>query len=199
MQICGVKIAESLEPNMSEIMEFIDTSLDMSALKENRRLEMLSHTYDELVSIFKTPPAASVLGLKGEVDGCTLASSNGWGNFLTWISTHTPYPGVWIGKGFTSVNDKEGLGYNRFKLFGIEHSSMRFVTGPGLSLVDNKSVLLMDYRPYLNPLWMLHALDEIRQLDESNYLLCGHWKWPFAGRSQFLFYHIYGPIGEFKD
>ena len=56
----------------------------------------------------------------------------------------------------------------------------------------------MDYHPYFNPLGMLHALDEIRQLDESNYLLCGHWKWPFAGRSQTLFYHIYGPTGDFK-
>ena len=168
-------------------------------LIDNRKAEMLAYSYDELIEIFKTLPAANVNVLKGEVDGCTLAARNGWGNLLTWVSTHSPYPGIWKGKGFSQINDKQGFGYNRFSLFGVEHQSMRFVTGPGLSVVDNKPVLLMDYRPYVNPLGMLHALDEIRQLDDNNYLLCGHWKWPLFGRSQNLFYHIYGPIGEFKD
>ncbi|MBV1920007.1 MAG: hypothetical protein KUG73_04950 [Pseudomonadales bacterium] len=166
---------------------------------ENRRKELRSYSHDELIDIFSTLEPASIEVLQGEVDGCTLASKGRWGNIITWLSTHTPFPGVWLGKGFTSNRDNTGRGYNRFTLFGIEHRSMRFATGPGLSLVDSKPVMLMDYKPYFNPLGLLSALDEIRQLDDNNYLLCGHWKWPFFGRSQILFYHIYGPLGKFKD
>jgi len=165
---------------------------------KNRRLEMLSYNYDQLVSLFLTLPAADVTGLVGEVNGSTLASKNNFGALLTWVSTHSPYPGVWLGKGFSAVSNNSGVGYNRFLLMGREIRTMRFQTGPGVSLLDNKPVLLMDYRPYSNVLGMVHALDEIRQLDENNYLLCGHWQWPLAGRSQTLFYHIYGPTGAYK-
>lgn len=166
---------------------------------ENRRKELCSYSYGELINLFCTLEPASIDVLQGEVDGCTLASKGRWGGVINWLSTHAPFPGVWLGKGFTSNRDNTGRGYNRFSFFGIEHRSMRFATGPGLSLVDNKPVMLMDYKPYLNPPGLLSALDEIRQLDENNYLLCGHWKWPFFGKSQFFFYHIYGPLGKFND
>jgi len=180
-------------------MEALNPLSSGSTPSDNRREELFSYDYNKLVALFKTLPAANVNVLQGEVDGSTLATKNRWGDFLTWISTHTPYPGLWIGKGFTPKDKETGHGYNRFKILGFEHRSMRFATKPGNSIIDNKPVMIMDYRPYLNPLGLLHAIDEIRQLDDNNYLLCGYWRWPLIGQSQFLFYHIHGPVRPFRE
>lgn len=167
---------------------------------DNRREELKSYNFDELIALFKTLPPGNIQKLQGEVLGTTLATQNKWGDFLTWISTHSIYPGIWFGKGFIADNNSpiSGKGYNRFKRFGKEKRNMRFVTRQDVSAVDGKPVMMMDYKPVGNALGWIKALDEIRQLDENNYLLCGYWFWPLLGRSQFLMYHIYGPVNEYK-
>lgn len=168
-------------------------------MKPSLRESLLSSSHDELVKLYKSLPAADINVLQGEVDGQILAGKNSWGNVLSWLSTHSPYPGIWKGKGYQAVNQTTGRGYNRFNFFGIEHRSMRFETRADVSRLDNRPVMMMDYKPYMNPLGLLRALDEVRQIDEHNYLLCGYWSWPLFGPSQVLFYHVYGPVGPFND
>lgn len=175
----------------------------MQATSNNQRDKLKSLNFEQLIELFKTLPPAQINKLQGVVTGITLATGNKWGDFLTWISTHMIYPGFWFGKGFTADQNGHsafsGRGYNRFHFFGKEIRSMRFVTQQDKSAVDGKPVMMMNYKPAGNILGWINALDEIRQLDENNYLLCGYWYWPLIGRSQFLMYHIYGPVGEYKS
>ncbi len=170
---------------------------------DNQRNKLKALDFEQLIELFKTLPPAQINKLQGEVMGTTLATSNKWGDFLTWISTHMIYPGNWFGKGFFADQQGQsyasGKGYNRFRFFGKEIRSMRFVTRLDKSAVDAKPVMMMDYKPVGNALGWINALDEIRQLDDNNYLLCGYWYWPLIGRSQFLMYHIYGPVDTYKD
>ena len=170
---------------------------------DNRRDELKALNFEQLIQLFKTLPPADIQKLQGEVAGTILPATNTWGDILSWLSTHTPFPGNWVGKGFKANIPKNGKangkGYNRFLILGMENRSMRFVTSIQASAVDGKPVLMMDYKPVNNFLGWIKALDEVRQLDENNYLLCGYWFWPILGRSQFMMYHIYGPIGEFQD
>lgn len=175
----------------------------MHAAPDNRREELKALKFNQLIELYKTLPAANIEVLQGEVAGTILAATNTQGDILSWLSTHTPFPGNWVGKGYKFTERKNGkpygVGYNRFKFFGKEIHSMRFITRMDVSAVDGKPVMMMDYKPVNNFLGWISALDEVRQLDKHNYLLCGYWTWPLLGRSQFMMYHIYGPQGQFKE
>jgi hypothetical protein len=170
---------------------------------DNRREELKLCNFKQLIGLYKTLPAADISKLQGEVVGTIMATPNKLGDVISWISTHLPFPGNWFGKGYYADQQGKssisGIGYNRFRFFGKEIRSMRFVTRQDVSAVDGKPVMMMDYKPVGNALGWIKALDEVRQLDENNYLLCGYWFYPLIGRSQFFMYHIYGPIGAYKD
>lgn len=160
------------------------------------QLGRLSHA--ELLTLFGTLAPPNVAQFQGEFLGRTLAAVDTMGAIVTWASTHLPLPGRWFGKGFTASSDSTGHGYNRFSFLGLESHTMRFDTRIDDSRIDGKPVLLMDYAPKRNPLAGLRALDEIRQLDDMNYLLCGYFTWPIIGVSQVFTYHLYGPVGPFE-
>lgn len=161
--------------------------------------ELKSSSYQELIKLYQTLPAAQMDILHGEVEGCILPTESTFGNMLSWLSTHMPFPGVWQGKGYQPSSHDSGIGYNRFNFFGKEIHTMRFATRQDVSAVDGKPVFMMDYKPYFNFLGWLSSLDEVRQIDDMNYLLCGYWQWPLIGRSQYFLYHIYGPVRPFKQ
>ncbi len=179
------------------------TMADAHAATDNRREELKAYDFKQLITLYKTLPAAKIDVLQGEVLGTILATPNKLGDVISWISTHLPFPGTWFGKGFHAEEKGKsnvlGKGYNRFRFFGKEMRSMRFITRPDISAVDGNPVMMMDYKPMGNALGWIKALDEVRQLDNNNYLLCGYWFYPLIGRSQFFMYHIYGPVSEFKD
>jgi len=173
----------------------IDAAL---AAADNRGAEFSRYSHPELLDIFGGLAPPSVSDFQGEFFGRTLASIDTVGAVVTWASTHLPLPGRWFGKGFTATGEHGGHGYNRFSFLGLESHTMRFDTRLDRSSIDDKPILLMDYGPKANPLAYLRARDEIRQIDDMNYLLCGYFTWPLIGRSQVFTYHLYGPVGPFE-
>jgi len=177
----------------------LSPTLENEAPAPNRATELKALSFQDLTALYRSLPAARLDVLQGEVEGTTLAAASTFGNALSWLSTHSPFPGVWKGKGFERRDDRSGHGYNRFNWLGREHRSMRFHTRLARSRIDGEPVLLMNYEPVFNLLGLLKAHDEVRQLDDRNYIMRGYWQWPVLGQSPVLFYHVYGPVRPFRD
>jgi hypothetical protein len=78
----------------------------------------------------------------------------------------------WLGKSFKTQADGRGEGFNRNLMRDGTIARMnRYITYPGVSVIDNKPVIILDYSPFDNdPSRELNMTGELRKLSRFNYL-----------------------------
>ncbi|KAK7900209.1 hypothetical protein LTR67_003955 [Exophiala xenobiotica] len=78
----------------------------------------------------------------------------------------------WLGKSFKTQADGKGEGFNRNLMRDGTIARMnRYITYPGVSVIDNEPVIILDYSPFDNaPSRELNMTGELRKLSRFNYL-----------------------------
>lgn len=85
---------------------------------------------------------------------------------------------VWEGKTFQAASDTRGVGHNRVhipKALGRQNL-FPFETSFGPSAIDGKSTLVLDYDLAVNPTYIRHIHDEIREVAPGLFLGPAMWK-----------------------
>ncbi len=85
---------------------------------------------------------------------------------------------VWEGKTFQASSDTRGVGHNRvFVPRALGHQNLfPFETSFGPSALDGKPTLILDYDLDVNPSYIRHVHDEIREVSPGLFLGPAMWK-----------------------
>lgn len=85
---------------------------------------------------------------------------------------------VWEGKTFASASDTRGMGHNRVNLPRVlgRQNLFPFATSFGASAIDGKPTLILDYDLDVNPSFIRHVHDEIREVSPGLFLGPAMWK-----------------------
>jgi hypothetical protein len=85
---------------------------------------------------------------------------------------------VWEGKTFQASSDSRGVGHNRVFIPGVfgHQNLFPFATSFGSSAIDGKPTLILDYDLDVNPGYIRHIHDEIREVAEGLFLGPAMWK-----------------------
>ncbi|HEY6035310.1 MAG TPA: hypothetical protein VIV58_13650 [Kofleriaceae bacterium] len=85
---------------------------------------------------------------------------------------------VWEGKSFEASSDSHGMGFNRVNGAGVlgRQNLFPFATSFGPSAIDGKPTLILDYDLAVNPGYIRHVHDEIREVSPGVFLGPAMWK-----------------------
>ena len=85
---------------------------------------------------------------------------------------------VWEGKTFAASTDTKGIGHNRVFIPGVfgRQNLFPFETLFGPSAIDGKPTLILDYDLDVNPGYIRHIHDEIREVSPGLFLGPAMWK-----------------------
>ena len=85
---------------------------------------------------------------------------------------------VWGGKTFQASSDTRGVGHNRVFIPGVfgRQNLFPFDTAFGPSAIDGKPTLILDYDLDVNPGYIRHIHDEIREVSPGLFLGPAMWK-----------------------
>ena len=85
---------------------------------------------------------------------------------------------LWEGKTFAASSETKGVGHNRVFIPGVfgHQNLFPFDTVFGPSAIDGKPTLILDYDLDVNPGYIRHVHDEIREVAEGLFLGPAMWK-----------------------
>jgi hypothetical protein len=85
---------------------------------------------------------------------------------------------LWEGKTFDAASDTHGVGHNRVFGGGVlgRQNLFPFETAFGASAIDGKPTLVLDYDLAVNPSYIRHVHDEIREVSPGVFLGPAMWK-----------------------
>jgi hypothetical protein len=85
---------------------------------------------------------------------------------------------VWEGKSFAAASATHGTGFNRVNGAGVlgRQGLFPFATSFGPSAIDGKPTLILDYDLAVNPSYIRHVHDEIREVSPGIFLGPAMWK-----------------------
>lgn len=85
---------------------------------------------------------------------------------------------LWEGKTFQASSDVRGAGHNRVNIPGVfgRQNLFPFDTSFGASAIDGKPTLILDYDLDVNPGYIRHIHDEIREVQPRLFLGPAMWK-----------------------
>jgi len=92
---------------------------------------------------------------------------------------------LWEGKTFAAASDTAGVGHNRVhvpRALGRQNL-FPFATRFGASAIDGKPTLVLDYDLEVNPSYIRHVHDEIREVAPGLFLGPAMWKAEIAERA----------------
>ncbi len=85
---------------------------------------------------------------------------------------------LWEGKTFEATTDTHGVGHNRVFGGGVlgRQNLFPFDTSFGPSAIDGKATLVLDYDLAVNPSYIRHVHDEIREVSPGMFMGPAMWK-----------------------
>jgi hypothetical protein len=85
---------------------------------------------------------------------------------------------MWEGKTFDASSDSHGVGHNRVNGGNVlgRQNLFPFATSFGPSAIDGKPTLILDYDLAVNPSYIRHVHDEIREVSPGVFLGPAMWK-----------------------
>lgn len=85
---------------------------------------------------------------------------------------------LWEGKTFEATSDTHGVGHNRVFGGGVlgRQNLFPFDTAFGPSAIDGKPTLVLDYDLAVNPAYIRHVHDEIREVSPGMFMGPAMWK-----------------------
>jgi hypothetical protein len=152
--------------------------------------------HEELLALFMTLEAPGLDEMNGEYAAVLLDLP-----VRPARVTATPYnplfPGHWLTKAFRPVSDQRGRGYNSFRYFGrvVQRFPMTTLIAP--SRYDGRPAYQLVYRAFRSYCGFLHMVDEVRRLDERNYLCIGTLGFTQAARRIACPFLLTGPIAPY--
>ncbi|HEY0255363.1 MAG TPA: hypothetical protein VGC41_27730 [Kofleriaceae bacterium] len=144
-------------------------------------LDMLAHkSHAELDSLYRSAQVStSMRAADGALIGRMLAvkSLPGMlaGPIAKWAASNSF---VWEGKSFEAASDTHGMGFNRVNVPNMlgRQNLFPFATSFGASAIDGKPTLILDYDLAVNPGYIRHVHDEIREVSPGLFLGPAMWK-----------------------
>ena len=99
---------------------------------------------------------------------------------------------MWEGKTFRASSDTRGVGHNRVFIPGVfgHQNLFPFETSFGPSAIDGKPTLILDYDLGINPGYIRHVHDEIREVAEGLFLGPAMWKGAGGRKSLVLWFAL---------
>lgn len=162
---------------------------DLKALKQ-----------DQLMKLYLTLPCPTMGEMEGEFRGYLLDTGNFW--FIKKPLAHFALnsvfnQGKWLGKGFTTISEKEGQGYNSYERFGRIRHVFPMKTKIAKSIYDGKDVFELDYTVYHSGAGLVNMIDEVRKVNDELYLGIGNWGYFKRQRLIPNFFALAGPRGPY--
>ena len=99
---------------------------------------------------------------------------------------------VWEGKTFQAASETRGMGHNRVSIPRAlgRQSLFPFETLFGPSAIDGKPTLILDYDLDVNPSYIRHVHDEIREVSPGVFLGPAMWKGARGEKTLVLFFAL---------
>jgi hypothetical protein len=154
----------------------------------------------QLMELFKKLPCPTMQEMQGEFRGYLLNTGPFW--FIRDICAHFALNshfshGRWLGKGFESVSEKEGRGYNFYLKFWNVNYVYPMKTYIGKSVYDGKDEFELDYTVYYSMAGFINMVDEVRRVNNDLYLGIGTWGYFRKWRRIPWFFALTGPRGRY--
>lgn len=150
----------------------------------------------QLEQLYRTLPAPSLEEMHGEYQGGYIGCEQHISDWLWKLVAWNPViGGVWQGKSFEPLSEREGRGFNSLKLYGRTVRKWPMRTTVGSSFIDGGEVFLLDYPFYRSGAAVVKMTDEVRKVNDHLYLGIGHWRLllPLAS----VWFTLSGPVGPF--
>ena len=99
---------------------------------------------------------------------------------------------VWEGKTFEASSETRGMGHNRVRVPRVlsRQNLFPFATAFGPSAIDGKPALILDYDLDVNPAYIRHVHDEIREVAPGLFLGPAMWKGARGDKTLVLFFAL---------
>jgi hypothetical protein len=158
--------------------------------------DLLKMKQDQLIGLFKTLPCPTMREMEGEFRGYLLDTGKYWlikkplAHFALNSSLNQ---GKWLGKGFTSISESEGRGYNSYEKFGKTRHIFPMKTKIGKSIMDKNDDFELDYTAYHSGAGFVNMIDEVRKINDELHLGIGFWGWFKRQRRIPFFFALAGP------
>ena len=165
------------------------TVKDLKALKQR-----------ELMELFLELPCPSLEEMKGEFRGdlLDLGAFPFLKEIFAYFALRSDFVnGKWLGKGFTTISDSEGHGYNRYSKLGKDRYILPMKTRIARSVFDGQDCFELDYTAYWSRASLINMIDEVRKVNDDLYLGIGLWGYPPKQRRIPFFFSLSGPRGPF--
>ncbi|MFT3695060.1 MAG: hypothetical protein QM831_18120 [Kofleriaceae bacterium] len=141
---------------------------------------LAKRSHDELDALYRTATCStSMRAADGALIGRMLAVKGLpgviGGPIAKWAASNSF---VWEGKSFEAASDTHGMGFNRVNGAAIlgRQNLFPFATSFGASAIDGKPTLILDYDLAVNPGYIRHVHDEIREVSPGIFLGPAMWK-----------------------
>jgi hypothetical protein len=162
--------------------------------------DLLALKQDQLLELFGTLPCPTLQEMEGEFRGHLLDTGKFWiikkplAHFALNSSLNQ---GKWLGKGFMSISESEGRGYNSYERFGKARHVFPMKTKIGKSVLDGKDDFELDYTAYHSGAGFVNMIDEVRKVNDDLYLGIGFWGWIKRQRRIPFFFALSGPRTDY--
>jgi hypothetical protein len=133
----------------------------------------------ELAGLYRAATVSTTMrAADGELIGRMLAVRGLKGPIAGWLRRFARSDAfVWEGKTFAASSDTRGMGHNRVfvpRALGRQNL-FPFATSFGPSAIDGKPTLVLDYDLDVNPSYIRHVHDEIREVTPGLFLGPAMW------------------------
>lgn len=155
---------------------------------------------DQLMRLYLTLPCPTMREMEGEFRGNLLDTGKFWiiKKPLAYFALNSPLnQGKWLGKGFATLSEGEGHGYNSYQRFGKTRHVYPMKTKIAKSIYDGEDVFELDYTAYHSGAGFINMIDEVRKVNDELYLGIGNWGYFKAQRRIPNFFALSGPRGPY--
>jgi hypothetical protein len=153
----------------------------------------------QLLELFRALACPTMEEMDGEFRGQQLRQPGPISTLVSALFTNNPLLfGKWQSKSFRPTGPDGGRGYNTLRNFGRETIQGPMVTLIAPSRVDGKAAYQLVYRAFHSVCGFVHMVDEVRRVDEGQYLGIGSVGFTSAQRRIPLPFMLCGPVAPYK-
>ena len=153
----------------------------------------------QLLEVFRTLECPTMEEMDGEFLGQQLRQPGPISTLVSALFTNNPLLfGKWRSKSFRPTGPDSGRGYNTLRNFGRETIQGPMVTLIAPSRFDGKPAYQLVYRAFHSICGFVHMVDEVRRVDEGQYLGIGTVGFSSAQRRIPLPFKLNGPVASYK-
>ena len=154
----------------------------------------------QLLKLFDTLECPTMAEMDGEFRGQQLRQPGPISTLVSALFTNNPLMfGKWQSKSFRPTGPDRGRGYNTLRNFGRENIQGPMVTLIAPSRFDGKPAYQLVYRAFHSVCGFVHMVDEVRRVDEGQYLGIGTVGFSRAQRRVPLPFMLSGPVAPYKQ